>query len=141
MNKIATLKSLISISAVMLKQINLKHTVAVLGTSFILSMAVNPIVSAGENASSLQRGTSSHIQTNNAAVSYADLNLENEEDVQVLYRRLEHATEKVCRLSASRIVISNSNRSHAYKQCYRETLAEAVEKIDNVDLSRIQAAI
>ena len=70
---------------------------------------------------------------------FADLNLENAEDVQVLYRRLEQASEKVCRKSTSRSVISNSNRSHRFVQCYRETLAEAVEKIDNVDLIRIHA--
>ena len=122
-----------------LKQINLKHTVAALGTSFILSMAVNPIVSADEVSSSLQRGTSSHIHTNKASVPYADMNLENAEDVQVLYRRLEQASEKVCRKSSSRSVISNSNRSHRFVQCYRETLAEAVEKIDNVDLILIHA--
>ncbi len=29
-------------------------------------------------------------------VSYADLNLENEEGVRVLYQRLERATKKVC---------------------------------------------
>ena len=137
MNKIATLNSLISISAVMLKQINLKHTVAALGTSFIFSMAVNPIVSAGEDSSSLHRGSSSPVQTHETSVSYADLNLENEEDVRALYRRLQLVSEKVCRLSSSRSVISNSNRSHIFRQCYRETLSEAVEKIDNVDLIRI----
>ena len=54
MNKIATINSLIGISAVMSKQFNFKPILAALGTSFILSMAVNPIVSAGENPSSLQ---------------------------------------------------------------------------------------
>ncbi len=133
MNKTATLNSLISISAVMLKQINLKHIVAVIGTSFILSMAVNPIVSAGENASSLLRGTSNHIQTNNAAVSYADLNLENEEDVQVLYRRLQRASKKVCSYTKRYFL------PQVRVACYRGTLAEAVEKFDNVDLIRIHA--
>ena len=136
MNKITTLNSLISISAVMLKQINLKHTVAALGTSFILSMAVNPIVSAGEDSSSLHKGSSSPVQTHETSVSYADLNLENEEDVQVLYRRLQRASKKVCVFpslnSARKLQILAE-----YKQCYRETLSEAVEKIDNVDLIRI----
>ncbi len=121
----------------MLKQSKLKHTITALGMSFILSMAVNPIVSAGENPSGLEVDTSSHIQTTKAAVYYADLNLENEKDVQVLYQRLQQASKKVCRLSSSRSVISNSNRSHVFRRCYRETLAEVVEKIDNVDLVRI----
>ena len=40
--------------------------------------------------------TSSHLETNKATVSYADLNLENEEGVRVLYRRLQRASKEVC---------------------------------------------
>ena len=123
----------------MSKQFNLKPMVAALGTFFILSMAVNPIVSAGENPSSLQRVPSSHFQTYKAAVSYADLNLENEEDVQVLYQRLQRTSKKVCRFTSSRNVISRAQIRLEFNQCYGEALAGAVEKIDNVDLTRIHA--
>ena len=117
----------------MSKQINFKPIVAALGTFFILSMAVNPIVSAGENPSSLQRGTSSLSETNKAAVSYADLNLENKKDAQVLYRRLQQASKKVCGSTYS------GKGHHIFGACYRDTLARAVEKFDNVDLIRIHA--
>ncbi len=118
----------------MSKQFNFKPIVAALGTFFILSMAVNPIVSAGEIPSSFERGRSSHnvlglkIENHKFSVSYADLNLENKEDVQVLYRRLQRASKKVCRYTPEVRIA-----------CYRETLAEAVEKFDNVDLIRIHA--
>ena len=121
----------------MSKQFNFKPILAALGTFFILSMAVNPIVSAGENPSSLQRAPLSHFQTYKATVSYADLNLENEEDLQVLYQRLQQASKKVCRYS-SRSVISQQAWAE-YRHCYRGTLAETVEKSDNVDLIRIHA--
>ncbi len=44
-------------------------------------------------------GTPSYIgfvEGPNTTVSYADLNLESEEGVRVLYRRLQHASREVC---------------------------------------------
>ncbi len=72
------------------------------------------------------------------AVSYADLNLENEESVRVLYRRLKRASKEACgggSLRHSRSIIMKSSRL----QCYRETLSNAVDNIDNEDLTRIHA--
>ncbi len=82
--------------------------------------------------------TSSHLETNKATVSYADLNLENEEGVRVLYRRLKRASKEACgggSLRHSRSIIMKSSRL----QCYRETLSNAVDNIDNEDLTRIHA--
>ncbi len=120
-------------------RINFKPIVAALGTFFILSMAVNPIVSAGENPSSLQRAPLSHFQTNKATVSYADLNLENEDDVQVLYQRLVRASKKVCGIRPKKIYGLSVTPWLDSKRCYRATLANAVEKFDNDDLIRIHA--
>ncbi len=82
--------------------------------------------------------TSSHLETHKATVSYVDLNLENEEGVRVLYRRLQRASKEVCgggSLRHSRSIIMKSSRL----QCYRETLSNAVDNIDNEDLTRIHA--
>ncbi len=83
-------------------------------------------------------GTSSHLETNKATVSYADLNLENEEGVQVLYRRLQRASKKVCGVTSLRIAGSVSSLRKP-QQCYRQTLSNAVDKIDNEDLTRVHA--
>ena len=71
-------------------------------------------------------------------VSYADLNLENEEGVRVLYQRLRYASKKVCGGESLRhggSIIMKSSRL----QCYREALSNAVDKFDNADLTRIHA--
>ena len=41
-------------------------------------------------------GTINYFEVGKASVSYADLNLENEESVRVLYRRLQRASNKLC---------------------------------------------
>ena len=86
----------------------------------------------------LLAGEPSYIEDAKATVSYADLNLENEEGVRVLYRRLKRASKEVCgggSLRHSRSIIMKSSRV----QCYRETLSNAVDKFDNEDLTRIHA--
>jgi len=83
-------------------------------------------------------GTISYFDDGKAVVSYADLNLENEESVRVLYRRLKRASKEACgggSLRHSRSIIMKSSRL----QCYRETLSNAVDNIDNEDLTRIHA--
>jgi len=83
-------------------------------------------------------GTPSYIEDVKATVSYADLNLANEESVRVLYRRLQRASKEVCGVTPLRITGSVSDLRKP-KQCYRETLSNAVDKIDNEDLTRIHA--
>ncbi len=86
--------------------------------------------------------TSSHLETNKATVSYADLNLENEEGVRVLYQRLQYASKEVCGVASLKIpqsILARSSRRRATQQCYRETLSNAVDKFDNEDLTRIHA--
>ena len=81
--------------------------------------------------------TPSYIEHAKTTVSYADLNLENEESVRVLYRRLKRASKKVCGApsgSAEAILAV-----HEIRRCYRMTLSNAVDKFDNEDLARIHA--
>ncbi len=83
-------------------------------------------------------GTPSYIEDAKASVSYADLNLENEDSVQVLYRRLQHASREVCGVT-SLLIAGSIGYLQGTKQCYRETLSNAVDKFDNDDLTRIHA--
>ncbi len=73
-----------------------------------------------------------------ATVSYADLNLESEESVRVLYRRLQRASKEVCGVTSLQIAGSLNFLSKT-KQCYRKSLSNAVDKFDNDDLTRIHA--
>ena len=80
-------------------------------------------------------GKTNHFEdATRTSVSYADLNLESEEGVRELYRRLQHASKKICRITTSDIAGSIIRRA-----CYRGTLSNAVDKFDNEDLARIHA--
>ncbi len=88
--------------------------------------------------------TTSYFEVDKARVSYADLNLESEEGVRVLYRRLKHASKELCSATPPRIAGSVPNYYQPYngqetRQCYREALSNAVDKFDNEDLTRIHA--
>ena len=83
-------------------------------------------------------GAPSHLETNEVTVSYADLNVENEEGVRVLYRRLQRASEDVCGVTYWKIAVAVGRITES-RRCYRETLSNAVEKIDNERLSEIHA--
>ena len=77
-------------------------------------------------------------------VSYADLSLENEKGVRVLYRRLQRASTKVCSARSLDIpgflpILLRPGTARETRQCYRETLSNAVEKFDNEVLTRIYA--
>ena len=77
-------------------------------------------------------------------VSYTDLNLENEEAVRVLYRRLQRASKKVCGATSLNIARSSPvslqrGTPKERRHCYQETLSNAIDKFDNGDLTRIHA--
>ena len=89
-------------------------------------------------------GTIKYIEVGKASVSYADLNLENEESVRVLYRRLQRASHNLCsaappKIAGSLPIIYVLSDGVETKQCYREALSNAVDKFDNEDLTRIHA--
>ncbi len=82
--------------------------------------------------------THSYFEDPKVTVSYADLNLESEEGVRVLYRRLQHASTEVCSTrslnNALSIFVGYETRA-----CYRRTLSNAVDRFDNEDLTRVHA--
>ena len=88
-------------------------------------------------------GTSSYVEDAKAIVSYADLNLGNEEGVRELYQRLQYASKEICIIIASpntaESIIFNSSRRRATRQCYRDTLSNAVDNFGNEDLTRVHA--
>ena len=81
---------------------------------------------------------SHHLETTKVTVSYADLNLENEEGVQTLYRRLQRASKEVSGFTSPR-KFGSVGIMHKARQSYRNALSNAVEKIDNERLSEIHA--
>ena len=69
-------------------------------------------------------------------VTYSDLNVEKEAGAQSLYRRLQQASKRVCGVES--IKNAGGVREISLQQrCYRETLDEAVAKIDNATLTEI----
>lgn len=69
-------------------------------------------------------------------VSYADLNLEKYEDAKALYRRLQQASKQACDVR-SLYEEGSLSRVAEGRQCYRDTLSEAVAEIDNDLLTEI----
>ena len=80
----------------------------------------------------------SYIEVGKASVSYADLNLESEEGVRVLYRRLQYASKVVCSSKSLKITLSPFV-NYQVRGCYRHTLSDAVDKVDNEALTHIHA--
>ncbi len=69
-------------------------------------------------------------------VSYSDLNLEKYEGAKALYRRLQHASKRACDIRSLHEEGSLSRFAEG-RQCYRDTLSEAVAEIDNELLTQI----
>jgi UrcA family protein len=65
-------------------------------------------------------------------VSYQDLNLANQADVRVLYRRLKAAANDVC----GNVPAQQLQRHLAFERCYNAALESAVTQID---LPQLQA--
>jgi len=63
-------------------------------------------------------------------VSYDDLNLEKQEGAKALYRRLKQASRQACDYRGMKVA-GSLKRMTQTKQCYRETLTEAVVELNN----------
>ena len=83
--------------------------------------------------------TISYFEVGKASVSYADLNLESEESVRVLYRRLKRASKELCGIRPRKIYGASAYHMWESQRCYKATLSNAVDNIDNEDLTRIHA--
>ena len=69
-------------------------------------------------------------QVKTVKVTFGDLNLDNAKGAEVLYRRLQQASELVCDVSGAR-----KNRTVEFnaeaRTCYDATLARSVKQINN----------
>ena len=77
-----------------------------------------------------------NLQGVSVKVSYADLNLEKQAGAKALYRRLQQASKQACDVRG----LTNAGsvrRMVETRQCYREALSAAVEKVDNELLTQI----
>jgi len=69
-------------------------------------------------------------------VSYADLNLKNDEGVAVLYRRLQKASEWVCGASNHNSKVSLKQTREA-RACVNNVLTRSVAKVGNQKLTAV----
>ena len=69
-------------------------------------------------------------------VSYADLNLEEEDGALSLYRRLKQASKQACDYHGLSIAGSLSRVAET-RRCYLSALSTAVERIDNEMVTKL----
>lgn len=96
--------------------------------SLLIFVLGAPVIATADDKSDL-KGVSMKI-------SYADLNLEKSDGAKTLYRRLQKASRHLCEFRTPRDERSLEVVSAA-RQCYVNTLAAAVKKIDNELLTQI----
>ncbi len=96
----------------------------VVATVAVIAFSVPAIASADE------------LKGRSEKVSYADLDVEKEQGAVVLYRRLQQASKRVCSVGSIKRAGGIREVSERHK-CYRETLDQAVVKLDNAALTGI----
>ena len=81
----------------------------------------------------------SQLSVRSVQVSFADLNIDSDVGAQVLYRRLQNASEKACSISNSGAT-KPVGAVRDSRLCYASALSDAVAKIDSDALSKIHAS-
>ena len=69
-------------------------------------------------------------------VSFSDLNVDKEEGVSILYRRLQQASKRVCGVESMKNA-GGIREISQQQRCYRATLDNAVAKVDNPVLTKL----
>ena len=103
----------------------------------ILKAATALVLGAGFLASAVAAPPALYDQVA-VKVQYADLNIHNEAGARVLYERLKSAAEEVCGLDGyqrDRFL----SRFKTAKECYADTLTQAVNRIDSDALKDIHS--
>lgn len=80
--------------------------------------------------------TDSGLKGQGVKVSYADLNLQKEAGVKVLYRRLQQASKKACGVESFRNAGSLSEAA-GMQRCYQDSLTSSVAKVNSTLLTVI----
>lgn len=96
----------------------------VIGTGFLASAVAAP---------------PSLYETVTVKVKYADLNIENQAGAEVLYQRLKSAAEEACGFDSHSKERSRVQDRTA-KECFNDTLTQAVDEINSVALSTIHTS-
>jgi UrcA family protein len=102
----------------------------------LLAAIIVVILSAPTIASA---DANSGLQGVSLKVSYADLNLEKQKGAKALYRRLQQASKQACDVRGLNVEGSLKQATEA-RQCYREALSAAVEKIDSDLVTQIHSS-
>lgn len=71
-------------------------------------------------------------------VSYADLDLNNPDDVAVIYERIQDAARMVCRDSSAPW---DGQRTKHFNQCLQDTVDAAVQDVDNFQLTALHQQV
>lgn len=81
---------------------------------------------------------SANIEDTSVRVSYADLDLSNDQGIATLYKRLQSASQSACgpltysEAGSLKELIQN-------KSCYQSALTKAVERLNNDSLNKVHA--
>lgn len=84
-----------------------------------------PVAALADSGSNLEKQT--------VRVSYNDLNINSPDGARQLYTRLKRASKSVCGVG-SYLELGSINRAVESKHCYRETLDQAVDRINSNQL-------
>ena len=106
----------------------MKKTTGLSIAAIIASGLVLPVVGSA--------ATPSHIDDAAVRVSYADLNINNAAGAEVLYTRLQRASQEVCGIGSGLDVRSLSETRKA-RVCYEKALTAAVNRIDSDVLTEL----
>lgn len=81
----------------------------------------------------------SHVENIAAKISYDDLNIRSEAGAKVLYARLERASKRACGVRSFTETGSVKWYVEA-RECFDDTLAAAVRKINSTELTKIHTS-
>ncbi len=87
-------------------------------------------------AASMAASMTNDENSNSITVSFADLNLSQEEGVKTLYGRLKLAARQSCGSADTR----DLQRFRLNRKCIETALANAVERIDNEQLKQLHSS-
>ena len=80
--------------------------------------------------------TASDLKGRAEKVSYSDLDLQKDDGLHALYRRLQLASKRVCGVESLRVV-GNVRTLSNQRKCYAESLDEAVAEVNNPRLTAL----
>lgn len=109
------------------------HSVRLMSHSFVAPMlAAAALLGAG----SVSAQTVDSDGVASVAVSYADLNLSQESDAQLMVQRLHHAAATVCGIAPDH---RDPAGTGLYDQCRRDAVSHAVAKLNSALVTKIAA--